>query len=257
MLATRRQRANPAKSAPLHGPVANAEQIDSLCLWGLQYSCSRIDPHLEHLHRPDYDDEARKEPPQVYIWGSLCHVHPVTLKLSCVSVFLCSLVRPDHAAKWFQDHAEDAGGQPALPLVLGFRRLPGWHGAGGKPGDNQTHSSWDPREGSVLSLQQYIRTGQNPVGRSNDVLKRDLEVRSAAPCSQLCFTVITVQVYLILKLIEYLNTQHISRDHSDVHAQQRCANQGRGFNGCVWPQCKLYCRLGPGQLDTPILATTC
>ena len=46
-------------------------------------------------------------------------------------------VQPDHAAERLQDHPEDPGGQPAVPPVLGLRRLPGGHGAGGEPGDHQ------------------------------------------------------------------------------------------------------------------------
>lgn len=65
-------------------------------------------------------------------------------------VFFWLLVWPDEGAKRFQDHSEDAGGQPVVPFVLGISELHRRHRAGGKPGDDQTHCSRDRRQGPVL-----------------------------------------------------------------------------------------------------------
>ena len=54
------------------------------------------------------------------------------------------------AAEWLQDQAEGARGLPPLPSLLCWRKLPWRHCPRWKPGDNQTHCSWDWTEGLGL-----------------------------------------------------------------------------------------------------------
>lgn len=84
------------------------------------------------------------------VFSRLIGVALMSVSYVCVTsffFFFFCVVRADEAAKWLQDHSEDAGGQPAVPSVLCLGKLPGRHGAGGKPGDDQVHRRRDPRQG--------------------------------------------------------------------------------------------------------------
>lgn len=136
--------------------ISDAERIDRLHLRGaLHYSRPHIDPHLERRpwKRPEESLTTMWDPDHVFqrfFWSLMKF-------FMCFFFFfspLC-LVWVDEAAKRFQDHSEDTGGQFAVPSVLGFGRLPGRHGAGGKPGNDQKYRGRDRRQGSV-SFNLYL-----------------------------------------------------------------------------------------------------